>query len=410
MSALRHSRNGVAWVAARDVFNELLLTSCTVLALIAVLAPLLILFSLKFGLIDTLAQRLIEDVRNREIVIISSANLTADWFEKMRARDDVEFAVPTTRTIAASFNSVQHRAERKTVRGLSMIPTQTGDPLLGPLSDLIEEPEQVILSSLAAERLHVKVGQSLRARIQRTRNNSAEAQFLELEVVGIAENWAETEPAAFVSLDLLVATEDYRDGLAVSAFAWPGETPRNLIREFPRFRLYARSIYDIPGLRDHLVETERLDVRTQAAAIEAMRSLDQSLSTVFGIIATVAIGGFALALGSILAANVQRKRRELSVLRLIGAPLRAIVAFPVTQALIIATAGLVGSFIIFLLVSRGLNDIFDHAIRTGETISQLRFSHVVTACLTTIGLAVVSSLWAGSAATRIEPAEGLADV
>lgn len=410
MNSLRHSSNGVAWVAARDVFNELLMTSCTVLALIAVLAPLLILFSLKFGLIDTLAHRLIEDVRNREIVIISSASLTWDWFAQMRTRDDVEFVIPATRTIAASFNSVQNRAARKTVRGLSMIPTQTGDPLLGPLSDLVERPNQVVLSALAAERLNVQVGQPLRARIQRTRNNSAEAQFLILEVVGIAERWAEAEPAVFVSLDLLIETENYRDGLSVREFGWPGEEPSSEAREFPRFRLYARSIYDIPVLRDHLVETSRLDVRTQASAIEAMRSLDKSLSTVFAIIATVATGGFALALGSILAANVQRKRRELSVLRLMGAPLMAIVAFPITQALIIATAGLFGSFIVFLFVSRGLNGVFEHAIRSGETISQLRFSHIVAVCSGTLVLAVLASLWAGAATTRIEPAEGLADV
>lgn len=410
MTALRHSRNGVAWVAVRDVFNDLLMMTCTVLALIAVLAPLLILFSLKFGLVDTLAQRLIEDVRNREIVIISSARLSWDWFDKMRARSDVEFVIPTTRTIAASFNSVQNRVARKTVRGLAMIPTQAGDPLLGTLATLIKKPEQIILSALAAEKLNVQVGHSLRGRIQRTRNNTAEAQFLLLEVVGIAEPWAESEPAAFVSLDLLIATENYRDGLAVPDFGWPGEAAVSEARKFPRFRLYARSIYDIPSLRDHLVEGSRLDVRTQAAAIESMRALDRSLSDVFTIIASVATGGFTLALGSILAANVQRKRRELSVLRLIGAPLQAIVAFPITQALIIATAGLIGSFIIFVFVSRGLNGIFEDTIRSGEAISQLRFSHVLTACLATIALTVLASFWAGAAAMRIDPAEGLADV
>ncbi|MBX3489989.1 ABC transporter permease [Parvibaculum sp.] len=403
------ARHTVAWIAAKDAASELLMTSCTVLALVAVLAPLLILFSLKFGLIDTMAQRLIEDVRNREVVIISSTKLTYDWFDRMRTRDDVEFVVPNTRTIAASFNSVQNRDKRKTVRGLSMIPTAAGDPLLENLAARITEPRHIVLSSLAAERLQASVGQSLRARVQRTRDNTAEAQFIELEVVGVAAPWAETEPAAFVDLELLIATEEYRDGLAVESFGWPGRQGVADERVFPRFRLYARSIYDVPGLRDALV-AEHLDIRTQAVAIESMRSLDRSLSTVFAIIAAVACGGFVLALASILAANVQRKRRELSVLRLIGAPLREIVAFPITQALIVAVSGLAVSLAIFTFVSRSLNDIFSHTIRTGESISQLLPHHILVAGLATMGFAILSSLWAGVAALRIEPAEGLADV
>jgi len=404
----RSSGSTIVWIAARDAANEFLMTSCTILALMAVLAPLLILFSLKFGLIDTMAQRLIEDVRNREIVILSSAAFSRDWFDRMRLRTDVEFIVPNTRTIAASFNTVQNREERKTVRGLSMIPTASGDPLLGELADRITEPTQIVLSSLAAERLKASVGQSLRARVQRTRDNTAEAQFIMLDVVGIAEPWAETEPAAFVDLDLLIATEEYRDGLAVESFGWPGGRTVAGERVFPRFRLYATSIYDVPGLRDALV-AERLDVRTQAAAIESMRALDRSLSTVFGIIAAVACGGFVLALASILAANVQRKRRELSVLRLIGAPMSRIVAFPVTQALIVAISGFAVSLALFAVVSGSLNDIFSHTVRVGESISRLTPLHILVAGLGTAGFAILSSLWAGAAVLRIEPAEGLAD-
>ena len=404
----RSSGRTIVWIAARDAANEFLMTSCTILALMAVLAPLLILFSLKFGLIDTMARRLIEDVRNREIVILSSAAFSRDWFDRMRLRTDVEFIVPNTRTIAASFNTVQNRDERKTVRGLSMIPTASGDPLLGELADRITKSTQIVLSSLAAERLKASVGQSLRARVQRTRDNTAEAQFIILDVVGIAESWVETEPAAFVDLDLLIATEEYRDGLAVKSYGWPGRQTAAEERVFPRFRLYATSIYDVPGLRDALV-AERLDVRTQAAAIESMRALDRSLSIVFGIIAAVACAGFALALASILAANVQRKRRELSVLRLIGAPMSRIVAFPVTQALIVAIGGFTVSLALFAVVSGSLNDIFSHTVRVGESISRLTPLHILVAGLGTAGFAILSSLWAGAAVLRIEPAEGLAD-
>ena len=51
-------------LATRDFGHDWRIALCQVLGLAAVLAPLLVLFGLRFGLIDTLAQRLIEDPRN----------------------------------------------------------------------------------------------------------------------------------------------------------------------------------------------------------------------------------------------------------------------------------------------------------------------------------------------------------
>ena len=396
------------WIAARDLASEPLLSLFAVLSLSAVLAPLLILFSLKFGLIDTIASRLIEDVRNREIVVLTSGRFDRDWFEEVSARPDVAFLVPSTRVIAASFNALQHRPERETLRGVTMIPTLPGDPLLDSLQTEIERPDEIILSAVAAERLRAGPGDVLRARIQRTRENTAEAVFAELTVVDVAPHWAHPTPGAFVSLDLQVATEDYRDGFGAPEFGWPGEAQTGE-RLFPRFRLYARSIYDVAELRDFLA-AEGVDVRTQAATIEAMRSLDRNLSLVFGLVAAVAITGFAAAFSANLASNVERKRRELSVLRLVGAPLRVIVVFPLAQALMVAAGGLMVSFALFAAVSRQLNVIFADSARAGEFVSRLTPEHVLAASLFTFAVAALSAIWAGVAGIRIEPTEGLSHV
>jgi len=67
-----------------------------------------------------------------------------------------------------------------------------------------------------------------------------------------------------VPLDLLVATEDYRDGVAVPELGWEGSPPLGGPRTYARFRLYATSIYRVAALESELT-AEGIEVRTQVA-------------------------------------------------------------------------------------------------------------------------------------------------
>src|SRR5690606_15764840 len=92
----------VARLALDDYRHEWVLSGCSVLALAAVLIPLLVLFGLRYGIITNLLDPLIENPRYREISPVTSGRYTPEWFETMRARNDVEFVVPRTRSLAAS--------------------------------------------------------------------------------------------------------------------------------------------------------------------------------------------------------------------------------------------------------------------------------------------------------------------
>ena len=54
-------------LATRDYFHEWQMSGCFVLALAAVLGPMLVLFGLKFGIVGAMVDQLIEDPHNREI-------------------------------------------------------------------------------------------------------------------------------------------------------------------------------------------------------------------------------------------------------------------------------------------------------------------------------------------------------
>ncbi|MAM77198.1 MAG: ABC transporter permease, partial [Tistrella sp.] len=65
-------------LAIQDMVADRRLSLCQILALAAVLAPLLVLFGLREGVIGTMADRLVRDPANRLIVPVASGGFGAD--------------------------------------------------------------------------------------------------------------------------------------------------------------------------------------------------------------------------------------------------------------------------------------------------------------------------------------------
>jgi putative ABC transport system permease protein len=396
-------------LAYRDFAHEGRISLCFVLALMAVLAPLLILFGLKFGLVDTLARRLVESPSNREILAVGSRRFDEAWFARISARSDVAFVVPNTRRIAASLSRLMHPTKGTDLRALQMIPTAPGDPLLGGSTAAPSGTAELVLSAAAALKLMAGPGDRLVARIDRHRHGRDEGVVWELTVAGVLAPEVLPEEAALVPLALLVATEDYRDGVAVPELGWEGAEPPVGPRDYARFRLYATSIYTVAALASDLA-AEGIEVRTQVAEIAAVQSLDKNLTRVFWLIALVGTLGFLASLAANLLANVERKRRELSIVRLIGFPTVSLVLFPVTQAVLVAMLGACAAMALYLPVAIALNGWFSESLQAGESICRLLPVHVMLALAATLIGAASSAAWAGWRAARIEPAEGLRDV
>ena len=396
-------------LAYRDFAHERRISLCFVLALMAVLAPLLILFGLKFGLVDTLAQRLVQSPSNREVHPVGSREYDQAWFDRIGVRPDVAFLVPNTRRIAASLSRVLNPANGQELRVLSMIPTGAGDPLLAGGMSPPTGLSELVLTSEAAAKLGAKTGDRLVVRIDRRRGERDENTVWEVVITGVLPAGAVAEEAALVPLPLLVATEDYRDGLAVPALGWEGAPVRDGPRRFARFRLYATSIYAVAGLAAALVD-DGIEVRTQAVEIATMQGLDRNLTRVFWLIALIGSLGFLASLAANLLANVERKRRELAVIRLIGFPTRSLILFPVAQAVLVALIGAVVAYLVYLPVAVALNTWFADSLRAGESICRLLPAHLLLALAATLLGATAAAAWAGWRAARIEPAEGLREI
>jgi putative ABC transport system permease protein len=290
-----------------------------------------------------------------------------------------------------------------------MVPTAAGDPLLSGLDVFPLRDDQAILSAAAARKLGVGAGDSIKARVDRRYEDRDESALVVLEVVAAAAEALFPPEGVFLPLRLLVATEDYRDGIAVPELKWRGRTPGQAPRQYAKFRLYANSIYDVTSLKEALTE-QGVEVRTQAADIETMRALDKNLSRVFWLIALIGITGFLASLAANLLANVERKRRDLCVVCLLGFPTRSVVMFPMVQAALVGILGAITAFIIYAPVASMLNIWFLSSLRPGESICRLLPLHFLTALLVTLVVAVTAAAWAGYRVARIEPAEGIRDV
>ena len=254
----------------------------------------------------------------------------------------------------------------------------------------------------------MSVGDDLPANFGRSVAGQPQVAQASLRVQAVLPVTAFSRDALFASLSLLEAAEDYRDGLAVPAFGWPGERPEvQRERVYPSFRLYARDLEGVESLRQHFQQSHQA-VATQAEAVAQVRALSRNLAWVFWSVACLSLAGAFAALAAGTLGAVARKRHELAVLRLLGFPAVALVAFVVLQALYTGIASLLLSALLYGLAASGLNLLFQSA--SGEYACRLLFSHYLLAALATLLCCVLAAAAGGWRAAHLEASEGLRHV
>ncbi|MDZ7644340.1 MAG: FtsX-like permease family protein [Woeseiaceae bacterium] len=119
------------------------------------------------------------------------------------------------------------------------------------------------------------------------------------------------------------------------------------------------------------------------------------------------MAGYGLSFGSSVWANIDRKRRDFSVLRLTGFRSSGIVWFPVLQAMLTAVLGWLIAAIVFFLVQAGLNSLFAGNIGGGQDVCRLLPVHFLIALALTLAAATVAAALGGLRLARLEPSLAL---
>nr|VFK65962.1 MAG: putative ABC transport system permease protein [Candidatus Kentron sp. UNK]VFK70607.1 MAG: putative ABC transport system permease protein [Candidatus Kentron sp. UNK] len=609
-------RGVVLNLSALDLWHEWVLTLCMILAIAAVLAPLLILMGLKHGTVQTMRDRLIEDPVNREIKPGSTLQLDAQWFTRFGSRDDVGFIIPTILR-GASIVSVSPEGSSKR-EAMDIVPTRLGDPLILENGGQIPQEGECVLSYPASEQLKVEAGERIVVRVSRTRSGRRQREEIELKVIAVLSPRADALPKLYAPLQFVEDVETYRAGHAVAHRNWSGGKPRpplsftdlfvvtreplrsldarrltintgfadvesvdaagyraafgfplaeglsvyrlttvgNPVRpdslkrvrqklrgreaillpwaeqtvliggneesnadtmriiglsledgemetlgltgipwgrfdpekpaksmrrillpqsdrspelsngqvmrirhtenpaleiplaiqgdtvgdyavvpvemiglietaesrviEYPKktdefllaragyrgFRMFARSINDIPGLFRQFTDMD-IDVITQVREIERIKVLDRGLTRIFWLVAIVGIIGGIAALMASLYAAVERKKRDISVLRLMGLARLEVFRFPVYQGVVIASISVVLAILVYATLAGIINFVFSADLELGQKICTLPTAFFIYAFVTTSGAAILSSLLASVRTIQIDPAEAI---
>ena len=280
----------------------------------------------------------------------------------------------------------------------------------------------VVLSESAARKIGAEPGALLEGRLDRVRSGRRESASLPLRVAAVLPAEAQSTDVMYVPLELLVASEDYRDGLAVPFVGWSGDTPRQQAdslasyaaqarqqRVYASFRVYASSLDGVNPLWRWFQE-RHVEVYVKAAEIENVKSLDRAFTVVFGLITLAAVFGFCASTASSALAGVRRKSRSLGIMRLIGFPRAGILLFPVSQTVATGFFGFLLALVLYLGVAVSIDTMFAGSLPGGESVCTMPVAYALAVCAVVIVLSAVSSLAAAWQATTIEPSEVIRDV
>jgi len=583
----------VLWLAMKDLWHEKLITINLILGTAAIIAPLLILFGIKFGIIETMSTRLINDPKNLEIRPVSSRSYTPAWFESLKKNERMGFVIPMTRQLSSSVKIGSLSSSAKTVTA-DLVATNEGDPLLLQNGGVIPNERSCVLSNGLAKKLGLKKGDMLQCSVSRYVKKKIQSASIDLKVAAVLTPRAGFLKSIYVPLVILENIEKYKDGLAVPQWGWKGNISeaypvydgvfisvpksldrveqikllsgtgfayidsidfqkakekagyafsssanlyfirsyknsinddnigslkiklrgkkadlypwikpieatikndktenkiniaalpegiktikpltlymssppfenatmtvqeekkklmmpisilplveesslvfvdaktagilallrqRNLIydqnikkfllsrRGYASFRVYAKNLEDVEPLKKFF-ETQGIKVSTKAERIHEVKELDKYLTLIFWLIAIVGVVGGAATLSASLYSSVERKRKELSILRLIGLSASMIFRFPIYQGMVIATSGVTIALLFFSIMATVINRLFQTHLQSGESFCTLTATHIAIVLSFAVLLAVVASGIAAYKATQTDPAEAMRD-
>ena len=408
-------------LACKDYWHEFLLSACAVLGLAALLTPLLVLYGVKFGVVQTLTERLRNDPRNLEISPVISGRYTPEYLAKLAAHPDVAFVLPRTRSIAATMDLSAGNGDARSVLVASLEPTAEGDPLLlrfdAAVPAMPQSPDTeaigVTLSASAAEKLHLKQGDTLNGKVERRFQGKVQTARVALRVAAVLPLAAQQKDVAYVPLLLMEATEDYRDGRAVPELGaqngWTGEPRPQGERVYPGFRLYARGLDHVMPLREAFA-AQKLDVYTHAEEIEQVTALARALNLIFALICAATGIGFLASTASNVLAGIKRKERILGLLRLHGFTTGKLMLFPLAQSLLTALAGTALASGVYGVAAFAINRLFSASVIGMEQVCLLLPEHFSLAFAAVSGLALLAALAPALRAARVEPSEVIREI
>lgn len=399
-------------LAVKDLWHDRKVSLCIIAALMAVIAPLLLLFGLKYGVITQLQYQLEQKPDLLEIKAQSRSNeLTQHWIDQTKQRTDVKFAIGLTRSLNAEapiFKTERAaKADTKSTLYAEIIPTDLHDPVLSHAAlSLPLNNEQAVMSDSLAKQLNVKANDTIFLRISRTKEDQRQLSYVPLNIIAVLEPQDFNRKAVFVSMPVLLGIEYFIDDIRTE-FEPITTTPAEHI--FSNVRIYANTIDDVLRLSQWL-EQQHISTTSAQAAIHNTKTINNILTLIFSVIAITALVGSVISLTGSFLANIDRKRQQIATLRLLGFNQQNITLYITFQVFFITTFSYLFGLFFYFIGSSIFNRALGSNAKTNAFSSYLTPQHLAITFLIISILSLLIALIGAMQTMRIEPAESLREI
>lgn len=359
-------------LALRHLFFERMMTICQIAALACIMAPLLLLFSLRFGILTELHNKLMNDPKVLSLTLDMSYRLDSSFFENLAARPEVGFVVPQITALNAL---VDLKFPGAAVR-ISVLPTKPGDPVVLSSNLSFEQPlgsDEAFISYNLAQLRGLKVGDVVTMVVSRTRNGVRESVRTSLKLRGIVAERFVNDDCLLLNLDLVNAIDDYRNGYNPVLLS-DGSKVNTQPRLYAKFRLYAKDLASVIPLYYYLVN-QNLNVSSKVREIQNLKAVSHVLNFIYGVIALVSVAGGALALTGLVLSALRASKRNFVLLRLMGQGSTGIYGVVMIEGLFIATVGFALALTLYSIGAGIFNTYFGTTLG-GSMISDLTYEHI----------------------------------
>lgn len=375
-------------LALRHLFFERMMTVCQIAALACIMAPLLLLFSLRFGILTELQHRLMNDPKVLSLTLDMSYRLDHTFFEHLAARPEVGFVVPQI----TALNALVDLKFPGTALRVSVLPTKPGDPVVLSSNISYEQPlgeDEAFISYDLAQVRGLKVGDIVTMVVARTQNGVRESVRTSLKIRGIVAERFVNDDCLLLNLDLVNAIDDYRNGFNPSLLS-DGSKLNERPRLYAKFRLYAKDLASVIPLYYYLVN-QHLNVSSKVREIQNLQAVTHVLNFIYGVIALVSVLGGALALTGLILSALRASKRNFVLLRLMGQGSRGIYGVVMVEGVIIATVGFALALTLYSIGAGIFNTYFGTTL-SGAMISELTLGHMALFYGATLALVLLIAL------------------
>lgn len=181
--------------------------SCQVLALFAMMAPLLIILGLKYGIVESMKERLLSNPDTLEVRMTDAFKATPELVDSFRKWPETAFVIPSVGYLYSGVDVVQPGQDDEDAESAALIPTAPGDPLLNNTGVPVPHSGEAVVTEALSKRVGLAPGDQVHIKVWR--NSRRQCLEIPLRVVGVLPLQHHSAPALLVPLELTVDVENY---------------------------------------------------------------------------------------------------------------------------------------------------------------------------------------------------------